>query len=355
VGPESAGADPGPACYGRGGTRSTVTDACVVLGVIDPAYFLGGQVRLDPDLAAAAIQRDVGEPLGLTPQEGAAAVMRVTTETMVGAIEEITIHQGIDPRQAVLVGGGGAAGLNAVAIARRLRCPEVIVPLVGPVLSAAGALISDLTRTFELPVRTTDRTFAFDEVHAALDELERRCRAFIDGPGAGAESSEIRLSVEARYPHQVWELEVALPSERIRTPDDLSALCTAFHDKHRDVFAIADDESMIEFESWHARARCRISSPAFGTVAGGARVSEAASREVCFPEGGSVTADVWRLEGMPLEETLSGPALIQTSTTTVLVDPGASFRLLPSGTLQLFPGPATSDPPFTPSMALNQG
>jgi N-methylhydantoinase A len=280
--------------------------------------------------------------------------MRVTTETMVGAIEEITIHQGIDPREAVLVGGGGAAGLNAVAIARRLRCPEVIVPLVGPVLSAAGALISDLTRTFELPVRTTDRTFAFDEVNAALDELERRCRAFIDGPGAGAESSEIRLSVEARYPHQVWELEVSLPSERLRTPADLAALCSAFHDKHRDVFAIADDESMIEFESWHARARCRISRPNFGTVPTAERSGGATTRDVYFPEGGSVAAEVWRLEGMPLDETLSGPALIQTSTTTILVDPGATFRLAPSGTVRLHPNAAAADSPVTPSMALNE-
>ncbi|HEU4797920.1 MAG TPA: hydantoinase/oxoprolinase family protein, partial [bacterium] len=140
VGPKSAGADPGPACYGRGGRWPTVTDACVVLGVIDPDYFLGGQVPLHRQLSFDAIERHVGEPLQLEADEAAAAIMRVTTETMVGAIEEITIHQGIDPREAVLVGGGGAAGLNAVAIARRLRCPEVIVPLVGPVLSAAGAL-----------------------------------------------------------------------------------------------------------------------------------------------------------------------------------------------------------------------
>jgi N-methylhydantoinase A len=354
VGPESAGADPGPACYGRGGTRPTVTDACVVLGIIDPAYFLGGEVGLDPELARAAIRTEVGEPLGLDPQEAAAAVMRVTTETMVGAIEEITIHQGIDPREAVLVGGGGAAGLNAVAIARRLRCPEVIVPLVGPVLSAAGALISDLTRTFELPVRTTERMFAYDAVNAALDELERRCRSFIDGPGAGAESSEIRLSVEARYPHQVWELEVPLPSRRIRTPAELEALCIAFHDKHRDVFAIADEESTIEFESWHARARCRIASPAFGTVATGDRSAGPTPQEVYFPESGSVSAEVWRLDRMPLEETLAGPALIQTSTTTILVDPGASFRLRPSGTLQLHPSAETTGAPATPSMAMKE-
>jgi N-methylhydantoinase A len=111
---------------------------------------------------------------------------------------------------------------------------------------------------------------------------------------------------------------------------------------------------MIEFESWHARARCRISRPNFGTVPTGERSGGATTRDVYFPEGGSVAAEVWRLEGMPLDETLSGPALIQTSTTTILVDPGATFRLAPSGTVRLHPNAAAADSPVTPSMALNE-
>ena len=339
VGPESAGADPGPACYARGGTRPTVTDACVVLGLIDPDYFLGGHVHLNQELARDAIERHVGIPLRLTAIEAAGAIMRLTTETMVAAIEEITVHQGIDPREAVLIGGGGAAGLNAIAIARRLRCPEVIVPLVGPVLSAAGALISDLTRTFELPVRTTDQTFSYEEVNAALTALEARCHEFIDGPGAGALHSDVSLSVEARYPHQVWELDVELPAARIRTPADLAALCSNFHQKHRDVFAIADEGSIIEFESWHARARCRLATPALGSLELKNQAKRSTSRAIHLPNGKAVDAEVWRLDEVPAGETLSGPALVQTPTTTVLVDPGATFRLLQSGTLQIFPMP----------------
>jgi N-methylhydantoinase A len=337
VGPESAGADPGPACYGRGGTQPTVTDAAVALGIIDPAYFLGGHTRLDQQLAVDALEKHVATPLGLDPIGAAAAVMRVTTELMVSAIEEITIHQGIDPRESVLVGGGGAAGLNAVAIARRLRCPEVIVPLAGPVLSAAGALISDLTRTFELPLRTTDQTFAYDAVNAALDELDRRCDAFIDGPGAGALSSDISFSVEARYPHQVWEIEVALPASRLRSADDLAALCAGFHRKHRDVFAIADESSVIEFESWHARASCHIGTPSLGRIATDREPQPPVSREIHLAQGGTVQADVWRLDSMPVDQTLEGPAIVQTPTTTVVAEPGTAFRLLSSGTLQLHP------------------
>src|SRR5262249_40858021 len=122
VGPDSAGAMPGPACYGRGGDKPTVTDAALALGHIDPGFFLGGRMKLDIELARRAIDRHVGAPLGVSIEAAAAAIIALVTETMAGAIEDITVNQGIDPRGAVLVGGGGAAGLNSVAIARRLHC-----------------------------------------------------------------------------------------------------------------------------------------------------------------------------------------------------------------------------------------
>jgi len=174
-------------------------------------------------------------------------------------------------------------------------------------------------------------------VNAALAELEARCRNFIEGPGAGALQSEVTFSVEARYPHQVWELDVELPRERIETAEDLSALCSNFHQKHRDVFAIADDDSMVEFESWHARARCRLITPALATPALDDRATAPTSRVVHLPDGDAVEADVWRLDGTPAGRMLSGPALVQTPTTTVLIEPEATFRVLPSGTLQIFP------------------
>ena len=261
----------------------------------------------------------------------------VATERMVSAIEQITIHEGIDPRETVLVGGGGAAGLNVNAIARRLRCPEVIVPSVGPVLSAAGALISDLVRSFELTLRTTDREFAFEDVNRALDELERRCEAFIEGPGSGALSSDISFTVEARYPHQVWELEVPLPARRLAGPADLEALCESFHRKHRDVFAIADEGSKIEFESWHARARCRLGAPVAGTAAPRDSSVPPERRDIRLADGKQVQADVWHVDRMPIGDRLAGPAVVQTETTTVVVDAGSEFELLPSGTLRLYP------------------
>jgi N-methylhydantoinase A len=335
VGPESAGADPGPACYGQGGLRPTTTDACLALGLLDPEYFLGGRTVLDLDASRQAIRRDVAEPLDLSEVEGAAAILRVATERMVSAIEEITVHEGIDPAQSVLVGGGGAAGFNSVAIANRLGCPEVIIPSLGPALSAAGALISDLSRSFEIALKASDVGFDFDSVNGVLAELESLAQAFIDGPGKAAVSSSMEFSVEARYPHQAWELEVPLRGSRLSNETELQGLREDFHSVHQSVFAIADPSSAIDFQSWHARVRCRLAVPAppkAEVVDRGKR-----EREVHLPSYGALRADVWRLDSVPVDEPLGGPAIIETPTTTVLVDPGAGFRRHSSGTLHIVP------------------
>jgi N-methylhydantoinase A len=337
VGPESAGADPGPACYGLGGARPTLTDACLLLGLLDAEYFLGGRTRLQVGAAREALLRDVAEPLGLDEREAAAAVLRVATERMVSAIEEITIHQGIDPRQAVLVGGGGAAGFNSVAIATLLGCPEVVIPAVGPALSAAGALISDLSRSFEIPFRASDTRFDFDAVNAVLEKLEKHARAFIAGPGQDALTTSIEFSVEARYPHQVWELEVPLRGARLETPANLDALRMDFHAVHRDVFAVADESSPIEFESWHARARCQLTRPSRERVGASSADPGSKVREIYLPGYGATRAERWRLEEIPPGRSYNGPAIVETAATTVLIDPGAIFSRRESGTLHILP------------------
>ena len=177
VGPQSAGAVPGPACYGRGGTLPTVTDASIALGHIDPAFFLGGAMPLDVAAARLALDVHVGSRLRMTSHEAASAVIQVVTENMVQLIEEISLNQGVDPREAVLVGGGGAAGLNSVAIARRLGCGLVIIPDVGPVLSAVGALLSDLTTDFDAMMMTTSERFDTEGANACSPAWSKAARA----------------------------------------------------------------------------------------------------------------------------------------------------------------------------------
>jgi N-methylhydantoinase A len=342
VGPQSAGADPGPVCYGKGGTRPTVTDACLTLGILDPDYFLGGREQLDTAGARAAIEEHVGGPLGLDPLEAAAAILDLATERMVSAIEEITIHQGIDPAEAVLVGGGGAAGFNSVAIARRLGCPEVILPALGPALSAAGALISDVSRSFEIPFSARSGRFDYDGVNEVLARLRDRAETFIDGPGRGAIESAIDFSVEARYPHQVWELEVPLRAGSVDDEMALMELVQDFHGAHHDVFAVADESSPIEFESWHARVSCRLAQPAMPVLQSGD--ADAATRDIFLPGAGSTAAAVWRLADIPVGIRHAGPAVIEAETTTILVDPGATFERLASGTVHIRPRGGDASP-----------
>ena len=338
VGPQSAGAVPGPVCYGKGGTEPTVTDACVILGWIDPDYFLGGTMRLDQEAAAAAIKDGVGDKLGLDLHEAAAAMMRVATENMVHAIEDITVNQGIDPRTAVLIGGGGAAGLNAAAIARRLGCSQVVIPDVGAALSAAGALMSDLRAEFSGTFYAHTASFDHDGVNALLGELEAKCQAFIEGPGAGSAEQVIEFTAEARYPHQIWEIEVPLRGNRIASEADVAALREDFHATHEDVFAIADRKSEVEIVGWRANARCKLRQSAEWTVIEAAGATEVPStRRAYFAGSGMVDAAVLRFETMARDTPVPGPAIIESSFTTVVIDPGASAERRASGSLVLTP------------------
>jgi N-methylhydantoinase A len=338
VGPQSAGSVPGPVCYNRGGTLPTVTDACLVLGYLDPDFFLGGAMRLDYEAAAAAVARDIGDALGLEVNEAAAAILRLTTEHMVRAIEEITLNQGIDPRSAVLIGGGGAAGFNAVAIARRLGCPSIVIPSVGAVLSAAGALMSDLTSEYGGTLWTTSDAFDFERVNALLAELEERCETFAEGPGAGAIEWDVELAAEARYPHQIWELEVPLKIKHFGSAEDVEQLRQDFHGVHQDVFAISDPESPIEVVGWRARVRCRLresTTPTVSTAA--AAYGKNSTRRAYFPDLGVIDARIMRLELMEPGARLEGPVIVESAVTTVVVDKGASLVRTASGSLSIAP------------------
>ncbi len=336
VGPGSAGSTPGPVAYGKGGTEPTVTDCSLILGHIDADFFLGGAMPLDRAAAVAALDTKVASRLGLQVEEAAAAVLALATEKMVGAIDEITVNQGIDPSSAVLIGGGGAAGLNAVAVGRRLGCAGVLIPEAGAVLSAAGALMSELASDYARMLFTTSQTFAHDAVDAVLAELERRCEAFARGPGEGALETTIEFSAEARYPHQIWEIEVPLAGRRIDGPEALAALKSAFHDTHKTIFEISDPGSGVEFVTWRARVRCRLRAAGAGRVpppAGGADLP--ASRRVYVAGTGWVEARIARFEAMRPDEPLPGPAIVESSFTTVVVDPGTTAVRTAGGGLRV--------------------
>ena len=215
----------------------------------------------------------VATKLELSVEEAAAAVLALATEKMVGAIDEITVNQGIDPQTAVLVGGGGAAGINAVAVGKRLGCAGVLIPEAGALLSAAGALMSELSSDHAQMLFCTSGHFPFDKVGAVIDDLKAKCRAFAEGPGEGAVDVVTEVSVEARYPHQIWEIEVPVKGGEIRGAEDLDALKAEFHAMHKTIFEINDPASEVEFVTWRAKVRCRLRE------AGAGRLPEAATAE----------------------------------------------------------------------------
>lgn len=336
VGPHSAGADPGPVCYGRGGAQPTVTDACVVLGYIDPDYFLGGEMELDAAGAQRAIAEQIARPLQLDVNEAAAAIMAVATERMVQAIEEITVNQGVDPRTAVLVGGGGAAGLNAVAIARRLGSRRVVIPQAGAVLSARGALMSDLTSEYAAALFTSSDAFDHAGAQAVLDGLRARCEQFAQRNGAS--EAEVEFVAEARYRHQVWQLDVRLREGRLASPQDVAGLVENFHAIHDEVYAVRDERAVIEVVNLRARVNCPLQGGVEDAVALAQGHSSSGMRSVYFSGIGAVNAATVRLEAMAPGAQFAGPAIVESSFTTIVLNPGATAERTASGSLAIAPG-----------------
>ena len=336
VGPQSAGAVPGPVCYNIGGTEPTLTDAALVLGYLDAEFFLGGARKLHLESARSVIKNKVAGPLGFGIPEAAAAIVSVVTENMVQAISEITVNQGIDPADAVLIGGGGAAGLNSTWIARRLGCPSVLIPETGAGLSAYGAMISELSREYRTMFFTTSANWDEDGVNKVLGQLRNRCQAFVDGPGAGAIESSIEFSVEARYAGQVWEIEVPLATTNFEDPADLSRLIKDFHATHQEIFAINDPDSIVEMVGWTSSVSCRLRKNIGSRLREIEAKSITKSREIYF-DGAEVTTPVYPLQSIPVSLATEGPAIIETPFTTIVIDPAARFYRSEHGSVMIMP------------------
>lgn len=333
VGPQSAGAMPGPVCYDRGGTEPTITDACLVLGYLNPAFFLGGKMQLDAEGAREAIFENIAKPLGVSLEQAAWAIVDLATEAMVQAIQDLTVNQGIDPAKAVLIGGGGAAGLNSTFIARRLGCARLLIPETGAAMSAAGAMMSDITAEFAATVHSSTVRFDSDAVDAAITGLTSRADAFIVRSGR---PGSIQYIAEARYEGQAWEIDVPLPDADFGNAAAIVDFRKRFEAEHQRLFTIIDPESEIELIGLRARVQCstrdidgdfRLAMPQGGTHPVG-------TREVYFEESGWVDTPVWRLDSLSPETVLDGPALIESDFTTIVVDPSARFwRSVPGAIL----------------------
>jgi N-methylhydantoinase A len=339
VGPESSGADPGPACYGRGGTRPTVTDAALALGYVDPDRFLGGAMTLDPRAADAALG-ELAAALGIGVREAAHAVLAIANERMIAAIHELTVNEGVDPRDSTLVAGGGAAGLTILPIAAELGCREVLIPRAAGVLSAFGGQHSDIVREVTAPHVSSSEEFDFDGVSATLSGLRERMLAFeAELPAGLAGEVQQRYFVEARYAHQVWDLTLALDGDEIADQQQLERLIESFHDAHERIFAVREPGQRVECSQWKGRVVIDTAKPPLAarrpleqTPSGGGAPS---ARLAYFPELGEVEIPVHIGSQLAPEATVAGPALVIEPETTIVVYPGWSAHVSALGNYRL--------------------
>lgn len=326
VGPQSAGSHPGPACYDLGGEEPTVTDANVALGYLNPDYFLGGRMRLSPDRSAQVIQEKVADPLRIDLAEAAFSIFTTVNHNMIAAIQDITVKQGVDPRESLLVAGGGAAAIHVVPIAQELRMREVLIPKLAATFSAMGGLLSDIRQEFTGSLFMESHRFDCERVNALLQRLERRGEEFLSRAGVSPEDRKLEYFVEARYPYQVWELEVPLRGTRL-SPEGLEALVEGFHRVHEAVFTIKEPGQYIECLYWRVRATGRVPKPEMREqVYGGEDGSRALKgrRRAYFRElGGFVDTPIYAGSLLTYGNRTTGPAIIEEPTTTVVLFPGS--------------------------------
>jgi N-methylhydantoinase A len=333
VGPESAKSVPGPACYSRGGTRPTVTDANLVRGFLDAGNFAGGTMTLAIDKALKAIDQHVADPLDLTVEEAASLIGLTVEQNMVAAIEEITIRRGVDPREYVMVAGGAAAGLHAVPIARELGIKRVFVPPVAGVLSAFGILVSDMKTTFSRSVPLSTDTFDFERANEALAGLASESEAYLDRMKVPAEAREIRFSTEARYRGQVWQISLPFDMRRIEGQRDLDRLVEAFHQLHEKLYFVRSSDP-VEFTEWTALAIGKLPAAELRHAAhgGSADTAEKGRRAVYIRELGG-KADIRVVDGARLApgSVVQGPAMIDQPLTTIVLYPSTTATYSANG------------------------
>jgi len=332
MGPQSAGADPGPACYGRSGEQPTCTDANVVLGYLDPDFFAGGTMPLLPEQAREAVSRHVAEPLGLSVEEAAAGMYRVINTNMAHGVREITVERGVDPRDFPMVVAGGAGSLHACMIARELDIPTLLVPPTASVLCAAGMLLSDLQHDFVRSYVCQFKELDLDRLAELVARMQEEGNAQLRLEGIDSERVEHRIDLDLRYVKQYHEVTVAVAAEAI-ADGDLEAIAGAFHREHDRLYGykLADEGTQIELINVRLRAIGRTDKPALPKLPPGSDDPSRAhkgARTAFIPEADAF-ADVGVYDGHLLApgNVIEGPALIERVDTTILVTSSFAARI----------------------------
>jgi N-methylhydantoinase A len=329
VGPESAGSEPGPASYQRGGTRAAVTDANLVVGYLSDEFSAGGGMKLSLELAEEAISNNVARRLGLTTVASAALIVHACEQSMVAAIEDITIRRGVDPREYVLVAGGAAAGAHAVSIAREIGISQVIIPKMAGVLSAYGILAGEIRFGYARSLFTSSENFNQSGVLAIIEQLRAQAREFLESMSVPAVNQILEFTCEARYAGQVWQLTLPFEPEDITAPEVAIRLKDGFDKLHASLYSAHSASDVVEFTEWNVQARGQLAEVTLPDISKTASPSLAkSSRKVYFKDvKKTIDVPVYGPLSLPIEQDIQGPLLIDESLTTIVIDPGAKVRL----------------------------
>jgi N-methylhydantoinase A len=334
VGPRSAGAYPGPAAYGRGGTEATVTDANVVLGRLNPQALLGGRMQMHPDQAQAAVDA-LAEKLGVDRTRAAAGILEIINVNMMGAVRVISIEQGEDPRDFTLVAFGGAGPLHAADVARNMGMRKVLVPPRPGLLSAVGLLHAEVRADFSLTRLVRLEKASLQALNAGLELLHRRGAQWLksERETRGA----FQWFADLRYFGQNFELALPLASDKLGEAA-VEALTHAFHLRHKEFYGYEMREQPVELVNLRLTvrgARQALPHEKAKAVRGQPKQAVLEKRGVWFDTEGYVAATVYDRERLPHECRIRGPAIIEQMDTTTVVPPGALLRSDRAGYLHM--------------------
>ncbi len=332
VGPESAGADPGPACYGRGGVQATVTDADLLLGYLDAERFAGGRMRLDRAAAERAVGR-IAEALRCDLTTAAAGIQRVIDTKMAAGVRLVSVRRGVDPRGFALLAFGGAAGLHVSAVARQLGMSRIVVPRLASVLSAYGMLASDLR--VELARSHVAEAHALEarELRDLFAELEREGRARLAAAGFTG-PVRIHRTADMRYGEQIFEIPVDLDPIPWEAPDLLERIAAAFHRRHEELYTYSLPDRAPVLVNVRVAVVGELDAPPEEPARPAGPPAPPVAERSIFLEGWRAVP-VFDMERLAPDQRIEGPALVESTTTTVLLRPGDRAVVTAQGWLRI--------------------
>jgi N-methylhydantoinase A len=333
MGPQSAGSDPGPACYGQGGQLPTVSDANIVLGYLNPDGLVGGRLPLDAQKAYDAV-KSIADPLGLSVERAAYGMFTIVNANMVNGIRRVTIERGYDPRDFVLVGAGGATAAHITALAADMGIDTIVLPKLASGLCAFGQIISDVKYNYmATAVLRLDNDAAYTRIDQLFTEIEAQGIAHLTSDGFAAGNTLIKRSLDMRYVGQVHECTVEIGNFPVnaQTIDQIKA---AFHARHEQLYTYAEPHSTVEVVNIESTVYGLVDKPKRMHIAAGKATDQAikAYRDAVFSADGSRTrTPIYEGGALGAGAEINGPAVIEEVTTTIVIEPGWSATLDASG------------------------